>query len=141
MRKFFKRSKPEPQVQNAVLQRDGTPVTILIVDDSPTETHILKGILERAGYRVITAENGERGVSSAIESTPSLILMDVKMPKMNGIDATKEIKKLNPAITVIAQTAYAFSTERDEILAAGCSDYISKPVPKEKLLALIEKYL
>lgn len=132
----------ETATEKPATPKNRTNSKILIAEDDFTSYQYLNQVLTNSRILAIHAVDGEQAVEF-VKKTPdiSLILMDVKMPKMNGIDATKEIKKLNPAITVIAQTAYAFSTERDEILAAGCSDYISKPVPKEKLLALIEKYL
>ena len=63
------------------------------------------------------------------------------MPVMNGIEATKLIKEIRPELPIIAQTAYAFSSEKDEILAMGCTDYISKPILKHTLLQMIKKYV
>ncbi|HXK55076.1 MAG TPA: response regulator [Gammaproteobacteria bacterium] len=130
-------------MQNAVLQRDGTPVTILIVDDSPTETHILKGILERAGYRVITAENGERGVSSAIESTPSLILMDVVMPGLNGFQATRQLSQTPETadIPIIMVSTKGQETDRAWGMRQGARDYVVKPVSPDELLDKISVVL
>ena len=66
--------------------------------------------------------------------------MDVKMPIMNGIEATKMIREFNSEVIIIAQTAYAFNTEKEMILAAGCNEYISKPIEISKLIRLIEKH-
>lgn len=70
-----------------------------------------------------------------------LILMDIRMPVMDGLEATKQIKSIRPELPVIAQTAYAFSEEKMQILSFGCDDYISKPIERKKLIELIDKYL
>lgn len=143
MRSFFRRNKTEPQVQNAVLQVDGKPTTILIVDDSPTETHILKGILERGGYRVITADNGERGVSKAKESQPSLILMDVVMPGLNGFQATRELSQTpeTAGIPIILVSTKSQETDRAWGMRQGARDYVVKPVSASELLNKISVVL
>jgi CheY-like chemotaxis protein len=78
-----------------------------------------------------------------VESNPeiSLVLMDIKMPVMNGYLATKKIKKLRPDLPVIAQTAYALVGDREKAIQAGCDDYISKPILEEKLIEMLKKYL
>ena len=143
MRRFFKRNKPELESEDAVLQLDGTPVTILIVDDSPTETHILKGILERGGYQVITADNGERGVSAAIESTPSLILMDVVMPGLNGFQATRQLSQTPETanIPIIMVSTKGQETDRAWGMRQGARDYVVKPVSPQELLDKISVVL
>lgn len=117
-------------------------IKILIAEDDYNSYQYLNQLLSNTQVSVFHAENGLQAVN-LIKANPdiNLILMDIKMPLMNGIEATKLIKGINPDITIIAQTAYAFSSEKDEILAAGCSDYISKPIPRGKLLALIDKYI
>jgi CheY-like chemotaxis protein len=67
--------------------------------------------------------------------------MQIKMPEMNGYEATRKVKQLKPQLPVIVQTAYAIASDRENALAAGCDDYISKPVKKEKLLSIIQDYL
>lgn len=143
MRRFFKRNNPEPQTKDAVLQMDGTPVTILIVDDSPTETHILKGILERGGYRVITADNGERGVTAAKESNPSLILMDVVMPGLNGFQATRQLSQAPETenIPIIMVSTKGQETDRAWGMRQGARDYVVKPVTPSELLEKISVVL
>ncbi|HFB61740.1 MAG TPA: response regulator, partial [Bacteroidetes bacterium] len=71
----------------------------------------------------------------------NLVLMDIKLPRMSGLEATREIKKLRPELPVIAQTAHAFSSDRQEALKAGCDDFITKPIPKDTLLKVVGKYL
>lgn len=126
-----------------MLQVDGTPVTILIVDDSPTETHILKGILERGGYRVITADNGERGVSAAMETIPNLILMDVVMPGLNGFQATRQLSQTPETadIPIIMVSTKGQETDRAWGMRQGARDYVVKPVSPDELLDKISVVL
>jgi CheY-like chemotaxis protein len=78
-----------------------------------------------------------------VKNNPNIdiVLMDIKMPGMDGYQATGEIKKIRRDLTVIAQTAYAFASDRDKAIEAGCDDYISKPIDRMQLLTLISKYL
>jgi PAS domain S-box-containing protein len=116
-------------------------IQILVAEDDCTSFQYIKILLSNSDCTLIHAENGEIAVEK-IKSSPeiNLVLMDIKMPVMNGIEATKLIKQLRPELPIIAQTAYAFTVEKEMILAVGCDDYISKPISKENLLKLIEKY-
>jgi PAS domain S-box-containing protein len=115
---------------------------ILIAEDDYVSFRYLKRLLKRDDIIILYAENGEQAVNF-VRNTPDidLILMDIRMPVMDGMEATRQIKRLKPDLPVIAQTAYAFNTERDMILSIGCDDYISKPVEPELLLNLIKKYI
>ena len=143
MRRFFKRNKPEPQQEGVAQLPGGTQATVLIVDDSPTETHILKGILERGGYRVITAENGEVGLSVAAKSNPDLILMDVVMPGLNGFQATRQLSQTPETadIPVIMVSTKGQETDRTWGMRQGARDYVVKPVSAEELLEKISVVL
>lgn len=112
---------------------------ILIVDDSPTETHILSTMLEKNGFSVITAENGEAGVSKAKEEKPDLILMDVVMPGMNGYEASREISAdpETSAIPIIIVSSKNQQTDRMWGLRQGAKDYIGKPAQEDELLGKI----
>ena len=115
---------------------------ILIAEDDWTSFQYLKRILVKKDIIVIHVENGLDAIAM-VKSTPdiNLILMDIRMPMMDGIEATKQIKKLRPDIPIIAQTAYAFEDEKNKILAIGCDEYLAKPLENTKLHALINKYL
>ena len=100
----------EPRAKKA----DTNQETVLIVDDSPTEMHVIRGILEKGGYRVITAVDGESGVAEAKHSKPDLILMDVVMPGLNGFQATRQLSR-NPEtseIPIIMVTTKGQETDR-----------------------------
>jgi two-component system sensor histidine kinase EvgS len=75
------------------------------------------------------------------DKTINIILMDLKMPVMNGFEATKEIKKIRPNTTIIAQTAYSTNNEKEKALEYGCSEFISKPLDKEKVKTVLKKYI
>lgn len=103
--------------------------TILIAEDEDTNYLFLSEFLTKKGYRVIRAENGVETVDK-IKSGEivDLILMDIKMPIMNGYEATIEIKKIKPDIPIIAQTAYALAGDSIKAREAGCDNYLSKPI-------------
>ncbi len=112
---------------------------ILVVDDSPTELHVITGYLNDAGYQTITASNGEEGVSVAKSEKPDLILMDVVMPGLNGFQATRKIKR-DPAVThipVIIVTTKDQDTDREWGMRQGARAYLVKPVGRQQLLEVV----
>ena len=112
---------------------------ILVVDDSATERHMLKDLLTKAGYDVISSENGEDAIVKARHIKPDLILMDVVMPGLNGFQATRAITR-DPAtksIPVIMCTSKSQETDKIWGLRQGARDYVVKPVDREVLLAKI----
>jgi len=113
--------------------------TILVVDDSPTERHVLSDLLTRNGYQVINAENGEEGVEKAKRHQPDLILMDVVMPGLNGYQATRTLTRddLTKHIPIIVCTSKGQETDRIWGLRQGAFDYIVKPIVAEDLLTKI----
>lgn len=121
---------------------DFTGKTILITEDERTNYLFLEALLKRTGASLIWAETGKSALE-AIEKTPEIdiVLMDIKMPEMNGYEATREIKKIRPNLPIIAQTAYALAGEKEKILSAGCDDYLSKPIMGKVLLEKIDNYL
>ena len=115
---------------------------ILVAEDDDVNFLYLQEILSRTEAIFLRAKNGKQAVE-LIESnsTIDLILMDIKMPIMSGLDATIAIRKMRKNVPIIAQTAYAFEEEKQHALQLGCNDYISKPLKRENLIALIEKYI
>lgn len=121
----------------------GSGGTILIVDDSPTETRLFQSALVKAGYQVETAENGEEGVEAARQVHPDLILMDVVMPVLNGFQATRMLRK-DPAtadIPVVMVTTKDQQTDRTWGLRQGAVKYLVKPVGPVELVDTIETVL
>ena len=117
--------------------------TILIVEDNEMNRDMLSRRLERKGYQVLIAVDGEMGIKVAREKSPDLILMDMSLPVMDGWEATRRIKAddLLRHIPVIALTAHAMANDRDKALEAGCDDYDTKPIELPRLLAKMEALL
>jgi twitching motility two-component system response regulator PilH len=113
---------------------------ILIVDDSPTELHVLNDILGNAGYEVVASASGEDAIEKAARAQPDLILMDVVMPGLNGFQATRAISRDTRTrdIPIIICTSKSQETDRVWGLRQGARDYIVKPVRRDELLAKIE---
>jgi len=113
--------------------------SILVIDDSPTERHVLVDLLTRNGYQVITAENGEDGIEKAKSELPDLILMDVVMPGLNGYQATRTLTRDEKTkhIPVIVCTSKNQETDKIWGLRQGAQDYMTKPINSEELLAKI----
>ena len=116
--------------------------TILAVEDDDASFRFIQEVLNRNGLNAIRAMNGEEAIRLTKQNPEiELVLMDIKMPVMNGLDATREIKQLRPELPVIAETAYASEEDRQKSLDAGCDDFIPKPISKERLIELIHKYI
>ena len=116
---------------------------VLIVEDNEMNRDMLSRRLQRRGYAVLIAEDGERGVAVATAERPDLILMDMSLPVLDGWEATRRLKA-DPAtrpIPVIALTAHAMSTDRERVFEAGCDDYDTKPVELPRLLEKMERLL
>jgi twitching motility two-component system response regulator PilH len=116
---------------------------ILIVDDSPTEVHVLKSMLEKSGYQVVTALSGEEGIKAAQAHKPELILMDVVMPGINGFQATRELSTSPETahIPVIIVTTKDQQTDKVWASRQGAKDYIVKPVKENELLNSVKSHL
>ncbi len=110
------------------------PRRILCVEDNPQNMRLVRKILQHHGYEVMEAEDGLTGVHMALTQHPDLILMDINLPDIDGLDATVRIKEQMPSLRVVALTANAMYGDEERCLAAGCDGYISKPVSKAVLL-------
>lgn len=117
---------------------------ILIVDDNEKNRKLIKTLLVKSGFDVIEGENGEEGVNLAKSERPDLILMDIQMPIMDGINASKTLKSnlLVKHIPIIALTSFAMKGDRERIiLEAGCDGYISKPIDIKEFLNEMNKFI
>ena len=112
---------------------------VLVVDDSPTDTHLLTEMLRKHGYTVVTAANGEDGISKAKTEKPDLVLMDIVMPGMSGFEATRAISKNaeTASIPVIICSTKGQETDKAWGLRQGAKDYIVKPITEKVLLEKI----
>jgi len=116
-------------------------LTILVADDDEVAQIYLSKLLENKCKKIMLAKNGKEAVDLFQgNSDINLILMDIKMPVMDGYSATIKIKELNKQVIVVAQTAYALASDREKALAAGCDDYLAKPLLKKDLFSVIEKF-
>lgn len=117
------------------------PVKILIVEDNEYNLDVLSRRLQRKGYDVISAMEGEAGVMLAKTEVPDLILMDLSLPILDGYDATRKLKadSKTKSIPIIALTAHAMMGDREKALEAGCDEYEVKPIEFPRLLEKIEK--
>ena len=116
---------------------------ILLVEDNEMNRDMLSRRLERRGYEVVIAVDGQQGVDLAQSVSPDLILMDMSLPVIDGWEATRQLKSMErmKAVPIIALTAHAMSGDREKALEAGCNDYDTKPIELPRLLGKIEALL
>ncbi len=123
-----------------VMAGNGNMKLILVAEDEDSNYELLKNVLSKR-YRLIRARNGIEAVTMNEDEKPDIILMDIRMPEMNGLDATRIIKEVNHDTPIIALSAYAFDNNINEAKAAGCDAFLSKPLRIEELTDMIAKYL
>jgi CheY-like chemotaxis protein/nitrogen-specific signal transduction histidine kinase len=114
--------------------------TILVAEDEESNFELVRIVLQKR-YHLVRARNGIQAVTKSEEEKPDLILMDIRMPEMDGLDATRIIKELNSNTPIIALSAYAFEENIREAKAAGCDDFLAKPFRVEDLIEIIKKYI
>jgi len=116
--------------------------TILIAEDEDSNFKYLEIALRKSGVNILRAKNGNEAIQLVKDHTEiDLILMDIKMPEKNGLEATREIKQMKNDIPIIALTAYAMANDREMSLEAGCDDYISKPVRRNRIYSVLSNFL
>ena len=116
--------------------------TVLVAEDDRSNFLLLQKILSKSGLNILHAEDGKEAVNMVKEHEEiDLILMDIRMPRMDGIEATQNIKQLRSDLPVIVQTAYTMSSEKEKSFKAGCDDYVSKPINMKELFSTISKYI
>jgi CheY-like chemotaxis protein len=118
-----------------------TEKVILVAEDVELNFMYINELLEPTGAIIIRAENGKKAVDYCLSNTKiDMVLMDILMPVMNGYEATRQIKAVRKELPIIAQTAYALTEDRGKALAAGCDDFIAKPIGREELLRKINAF-
>ncbi|MBI5484766.1 MAG: response regulator [Deltaproteobacteria bacterium] len=117
--------------------------TVLVVEDNKDNLEIITYSLQRAGYQVIAAESGEDGVEQAIVRRPFLIIMDINLPGIDGIEAIKRIRasEADGSIPIVAITSHAMRGDREKIMAAGCNGYFEKPFDPITIVDQIHKII
>jgi len=143
----YKTTKPENIHQDSIIKNQASVKynwenkKILIADDISFNRFLLKEILKKTYAEILNASNGKEAIDVFKQTSDiDLVLMDIKMPVIDGIEATKEIRKIDKTIPLIAQSAYNSTENKNEMIKAGCNDFIEKPIIKEELLLLIDKY-
>ena len=123
------------------LTYDFSGIVILLAEDDDPSFLLIKAIMKKTGLEILRAKGGREAIEIVKANDKiSLILMDINMPGMDGYEAKSAIKEIKPDMPIIAQTAYSISGDRESILNTGFDDYISKPIRREELYNLIEKY-
>ena len=116
---------------------------ILVVEDNEANLYLIKFMLEKSGFEVIEARSGEMGIELALTEKPDLIIMDIQLPDINGLEATRRIRasKSDGGIPIIALTSYAMTGDKEKALEAGCTHYIEKPIKPETFMKEIKTFL
>ena len=122
---------------------DQNQKTVLLVEDNEDNLVVYRTILEHVGFRVIEARDGEEGVRQARKFKPNLILMDISIPKIDGWEATQQLKsdQDTKAIPIIALTAHALEEDRQKAIQAGCDGYLAKPVEPRRVVQEVERFV
>ena len=117
--------------------------TILVVEDNNLNMKLVRGLIKIGKYHMLEANDAELGIQLVREKRPDLVLMDIQLPGMDGLSATKIIKE-DPElkdIPIVALTSYAMQGDKEKALAAGCTGYIAKPIDTRKFLETVSQYL
>jgi CheY-like chemotaxis protein len=118
-------------------------LTVLVVEDFADNRFMMRRLLEMSGYRVVEAVDGKEAVEMAESARPDLILMDLSLPRLDGLDATRRIRELDglSRIPIVAVSAHDTNDFHAEALAAGCNEYVTKPIDFDELEVLLKKLL
>ncbi|MGH7763183.1 MAG: response regulator [Candidatus Dormibacteraceae bacterium] len=113
--------------------------TVLVADDNEVAQRLCKRVLEKAGYGVLIAADGLQAVDFALRERPNMILMDVAMPGIDGLEAMRRIKVERPALPIVIASAHSMASDRERFLAAGADDVLSKPFRLADLISIVAK--
>ena len=124
-------------------ESNGAGPTVLVVEDFEDNRFMMRRLLEMSGYRVVEAVNGEQAVEVAASERPDLILMDLSLPKLDGLAATRRIRQSGGLgeVPIVAVSAHDTSDFHADALAAGCNEYVTKPIDFDQLESLLKKLL
>jgi len=117
--------------------------TVLVIEDNEQNLYLVTFLLESRGYAVIQTRDGREGIEAASRAKPTLILLDIQLPGMDGYEVAQALRS-NPslaAVPIVAVTSYAMMGDRERALAAGCSGYIEKPINPETFVTDVERYV
>src|SRR5438445_3835622 len=134
---------PRPRAQcSCVMAEGGAPhisVTVLVADDNEVAQRLCRRVLEKAGHKVLTASDGLEAVTLALANPLDMILMDVAMPGMDGLEAMRQIKAQKPGMAIVIASAHSMASDRERFLAAGADDVLSKPFRLTDLNAVVDR--
>ena len=124
--------------QNPEIKKD---ITVLIAEDDKISSYLIEKILKPYGCKILHAKDGEEVVALCKQNKEiDLIFMDVKMPIIDGFEATRQIRTFNQDVVIIAQTAFTMLGDKEKSAAVGCNEHISKPIEQEKVTRILDKY-
>ena len=132
---------PKQVTETVEIQNISFKGHVLLVEDNKTNQKLISKILSKKGLTVDIANDGYEGLKQIQNKSYDLILMDLQMPNMDGITATKKIRTFNTEIPIIAITANAFESDRQNCMDAGCNDFLTKPIKQSHLWSALAKYL
>ncbi|TMC80497.1 MAG: response regulator [Chloroflexi bacterium] len=118
---------------------DGASFRVLVADDNEVAQRLCKRVLEKAGYPVLIAADGLQAVDIALRERPEMILMDVAMPGIDGLEAMRRIKTEIPTMPIVIASAHSMSSDRERFLAAGADNVLSKPFRLADLISIVEQ--
>jgi CheY-like chemotaxis protein len=124
-------------------EQENSKMTVLVVEDFADNRFMMRKLLEMSGYEVVEAVDGKEAVEVAATSRPDLILMDLSLPRLDGLDATRRIRELDGLrrVPIVAVSAHDTNDFHADALAAGCNEYVTKPIDFDELDALVKKLL
>lgn len=114
---------------------------VLVVEDNASNIYLIDYILSRSGFEVVKAVSGEEGVDLAVKTKPDLVLMDIQLPGIDGLETTKRIRRADGRMPIVALTSFAMTGDRERALAAGCTGYIEKPINPDTFVREVQAYL
>lgn len=120
-----------------------TKKKILIIEDNEQNLYLATFLLEKRGYNVVQARNGQQGLEVAASEHPDLILLDIQLPVMDGYEVARRLKQAEETklIPIVAVTSYAMAGDRETVLAAGCEGYLEKPIDPDSFVDQVKKFL
>jgi two-component system cell cycle response regulator DivK len=115
---------------------------ILLIEDNAQNRYLTTYLLEQHGYHIVSAADGESGITAAVECNPVMILLDIQLPLMDGYEVARSLRRLPQLTTtpIVAVTSYAMPVDRERALEAGCSGYIEKPIDPDTFLFLLQGF-
>jgi CheY-like chemotaxis protein len=114
---------------------------VLIIEDNQSNMYLMRFILEKNGYSVIGSATGIEGISLVASEKPDVVLMDIQLPDISGLEATRRIRDSGNPVPIVAVTSYAMTGDRERTLQAGCSGSIEKPINPDTFMVELEKYI